>query len=614
MARQTILQFIQRLVATASVLTFLGLTINGPIKAHADNAELSPDILFRKYKSAIVRIEVFLGGASLGVGTGFFVSRTGEIATDLHVLRPLLAHPNTTIEVKTAAGRIFNKASIGACGDSRGLDLCLLQVDFKPSVTLAVEDHVVTPGESIVTIGHPRGLDFSISKGIVSAIRFHPNGWREIQTDAAISPGNSGGPIINDRGQVIGIVYQYERDGQNLNFGIHSADAARLIKESTTYRDLASARKYLYDRAISLDQQTAISQIKPLINDVNSRIPIKPPPTLRWTKIVLGKDPVFVLLPSFFQNCERIDESETKLASACQSMGAEWSITFQKRPRSVDKRLAGLNGSRLVEPKPLAIIDRLETEGRAPASNVNWFRSKPGPANCAVVSRRAGFFGSAHSLCQFDTENDTEPGAASTSIWLDAGRNFYGINVWTADPARLPLANEIAKLIVATATFNLPRMPAAATQDHYTISSPSSLTKRSNELNTTAGEILDTYKDEAQILYILERQTTTEPSRMEREFRELTQRVINHLKLNVKAGDLDKLAIEPFVFEGATAGLWANLMTRNQKSEQSLLQVSSRYEANSTFFIIKVSPLNSSRVDHLYDTYQKMLHTFRRVK
>ncbi|MBL7687676.1 MAG: trypsin-like peptidase domain-containing protein [Bdellovibrionaceae bacterium] len=612
MAQQSNPQFFQKLIAIVRFATALIgiITTSQLIPAHSVGAELTPDVVFRKYRNAIVRIEVFLGGASLGVGTGFFISKSGELATNLHVVRPHLAHPRSTIEIKTADGRIFKSVSFGACGDSRGIDLCLLKVKYKPSVILPVEDHETTPGESIVTIGHPRGLDFSISKGIVSAVRKHPSGWREIQTDAAISPGNSGGPIINDHGQVIGIVYQYERDGQNLNFGIHSSEAARLLQESVTYRDVAPARTYLSERAGQLDQA--------LITAISNRLSSPLSPQLRWTKTTLGKESIFVLLPALIQNCERMDESDATLASVCQSVGGEWSVTIQRRARSLSKRLALFNGSRLVEPKPLAVIERLETEGRAPASNLDWFQSVPSRANCSALSRHRGFFGAAHSLCHFDTANDTEPGAASASIWIDAGRSFYGVNVWTADPARLPLAREIAKLIVSSADSRAdvvqPRTPSSAPPARYSISSPTSLLRTANGLAVLPKENLDTFKDDRQTLFILERPETTEPSRMERDVRELTKKVAEHLGLRVNASELSRWPLDSFEFDGGRNGLWGNLLTRDQKSRQVLLQVSSRYEKDSTFYIVKVSLLDGSQVDRLYDSYRTMLRSFRRIK
>lgn len=573
MARQSNPPLFQKFIAILRFMTMLVASVTNSAviattaqlkPAQSSGAELTPDVVFRKYKNAIVRIEVFLGRASLGVGTGFFISQSGELVTNLHVVRPYLAHPQSTIEIKTADGRVFKAVNIGACGDSRGVDLCLLKVKFKPTVVLSIEDREAIPGESIVTIGHPRGLDFSISKGIISAVRKHPSGWRELQTDAAISPGNSGGPIINDRGQVIGIVYQYERDGQNLNFGIHGSEAVRLFQESASYRKVTAARKYLNERTSFLDQK--------LINTVSKPISSPLSPKLRWTKTTLGKESLYVLLPTLFQSCERMDESDNTLASVCQSVGGDWSITIQRRTRSLSKRLALFNGSRLVEPKPLAVIERLETEGRAPASNLEWFKSVPSRASCATLKRQSGFFGAANSLCRFDTSNDTEPGAASASIWIDAGRSFYGVNVWTADPARLPLAREIAKLIVSSADTVPPRTPSSAPSPRYSISTPSSLVRTANGLSALPKENLDTFRDDRQSLFILERPETTEPSRMDRDLRELTKKFAEQLGLSVNTSELSHWPLDTIEFDGGHNGLWGNLLTRDRKSRQVLLE------------------------------------------
>ncbi|MBK7893109.1 MAG: hypothetical protein IPJ84_20310 [Bdellovibrionales bacterium] len=321
-----------------------------------------------------------------------------------------------------------------------------------------------------------------------------------------------------------------------------------------------------------------------------------------------------MLLPTLFQNCERMDESDSTLASVCQSIGGEWSVTIQRRARSLSKRLALFNGSRLVEPKPLAVIERLETEGRAPASNLDWFQSVPSTANCTALSRHRGFFGTAHSLCRFDTANDTEPGAASASIWIDGGRNFYGINVWTADPARLPLAREIAKLIVSSADLTPPRTPSSMPSAHYSISSPPTLMRTANNLAVAPTENLDTFKDERQTLFIIERPSATEPSRMERDVRGLAKKIADHLGLSASAAEIGRLSLDSFEFNGGHNGLWGNLLTRDRKGKQALLQVSSRYEKDSTFYIVKVTPLDGSQVDQLYDSYRTMLRSFRRLK
>jgi len=138
--------------------------------------------------------------------------------------------------------------------------------------------------------------------------------------------------------------------------------------------------------------------------------------------------------------------------------------------------------------------------------------------------------------------------------------------------------------------------------------------RTANGLAVLSKENLDTFKDDRQTLFILERPETTEPSRMERDVRELTKKVAEHLGLRVNASEIARWPLDTFEFDGGQNGLWGNLLTRDQKSRQVLLQVSSRYEKDSTFYIVKVTPLDGSQVDRLYDSYRTMLRSFRRIK
>jgi S1-C subfamily serine protease len=119
-----------------------------------------------------------------------------------------------------------------------GLDLALIKVTDKgPPVIFS--NAVIGAGSTVEAIGHPSGLEFSMTRGIVSAVRKMTNplvpGSREmlvIQTDAAISPGNSGGPLFIGN-QVVGINTQklVRRGVEGVGFAIHYAEALRFIQE-----------------------------------------------------------------------------------------------------------------------------------------------------------------------------------------------------------------------------------------------------------------------------------------------------------------------------------------------------------------------------------------------
>jgi hypothetical protein len=457
------------------IATFLFFS---PSLGATTRGSLTPDGIFKRYKDAVVRIEVILHGASLGVGSGFFISKNGEIATSLHVVRPWLNHPESDIRVRTAKGLTLRNVQVGNCGDPRGLDLCLLKVMYQPTTFLPPSSANVTPGESVVTIGHPRGLDFSISTGVVSAFRENPAGWSEVQVDAAISPGNSGGPIINSNGQAVGVVYQFERDGQNLNFGITSDELTKLIAtgEDNTrnvYRKISEARRHLNERGLRISRRAVEKWVRPAIQSSKSTFnPNDRPTGFKWMKAALDDKSFMMLLPELIQSCEPTDEGDGVLATSCSSNGGDLILTVQRRPRTLEGSLATYRGRKLVNPRRLSVVDRLEAEGQWEKikSFEQAFLSRPGPAKCqnmfrvnsqiTVVAadessrislRNKGFFQNATAVCRFETENDSEPGAASFSQWIEFGSDFYGINVWTADPSRLQFAQSLADLVLVSA-------------------------------------------------------------------------------------------------------------------------------------------------------------------
>src|SRR5687768_978462 len=146
-------------------------------------------------------------------GSGFIVSDSGYILTNNHVV--------TGRDRRTAADRVTVRLNDGRSfrarliGNDPETDVAVLKIDGTnfPKVALG-DDHTARIGEWVVAIGNPLGLDFTVTAGIVSAKGRSPTGLRDsssysvsdfIQTDAAINPGNSGGPLVNAKGEVIGI-------------------------------------------------------------------------------------------------------------------------------------------------------------------------------------------------------------------------------------------------------------------------------------------------------------------------------------------------------------------------------------------------------------------------
>src|SRR6266568_4043493 len=154
-----------------------------------------------------------------GQGSGFILDKAGHVLTNYHVVEGA----NRGIEVKLSNKRSF-KANV--VGTDKVHDLALLQIDAPnlQAVTLADSSELAV-GEKVYAIGNPFGLSGTMTRGIISSIRSIRTGdgapiEDAIQTDAAINPGNSGGPLLNSRGEVIGINTMIASNGAEQSSGI----------------------------------------------------------------------------------------------------------------------------------------------------------------------------------------------------------------------------------------------------------------------------------------------------------------------------------------------------------------------------------------------------------
>ena len=156
-----------------------------------------------------------------GQGTGFIVDSEGYIVTNAHVLADSNGNLASGIQAITSDGNARSATFIGYDGN---LDIALLKISGTWNALEFGNSNDVQVGEKVIAIGNPLGLQFSVSQGIVSAI--HRPGSNElnayIQTDAALNPGNSGGPLINTEGNVIGINNFKIGGGENLGFALES--------------------------------------------------------------------------------------------------------------------------------------------------------------------------------------------------------------------------------------------------------------------------------------------------------------------------------------------------------------------------------------------------------
>ncbi len=165
--------------------------------------------VIERFHPAIIQI-----ATQTGTGTGFYLREFDLIVTNDHVVKDT---PEVTI-----AGKTFEKALSRVWYTDRKHDLAFLQPPAGVELPALPLGHYETlkDGDEVIAIGHPFGLNYTATQGVISKVDRIREGLKFIQIDAAINPGNSGGPLVNEKGEVIGVNSFIIRGGDNLGFAL----------------------------------------------------------------------------------------------------------------------------------------------------------------------------------------------------------------------------------------------------------------------------------------------------------------------------------------------------------------------------------------------------------
>lgn len=190
------------------------------------------DIALRSFASVVLVTTEDSKGRPIASGSGFVV-RKGVVVTSLHVLTGA-ASGNVRLVGERGSAKI---EGVFAVDDAA--DLTLLAVPSLEAAPLPVGDSgAVDIGDRIFVVGNPQDLEGTFSEGVVSGKR-SLRGVRMLQITAPISGGSSGGPVLDDLGQVVGVVSSSLRSGQNLNFAISGDYLTPMVQNLGGMRELA---------------------------------------------------------------------------------------------------------------------------------------------------------------------------------------------------------------------------------------------------------------------------------------------------------------------------------------------------------------------------------------
>lgn len=218
------------------------------LEGESAGGEMTATQIYSQCSPAVCYVEVYdAAGQVTGTGSAFVVEENGKLVTNYHVIQDVYS-----ARVKFPNGKTYSVDNVLAYDVKR--DVAVLSISAQGLPTLPLGDSsTLVSGQTVYTIGSPQGLDNTIANGIVSATNRVVDGQEYIQTTAPISPGSSGGALLDGYGRCVGITTG-TLSGQNLNFAVPINDVKEYLDKNDpiTLEELAGATSRVTDMQVTL--------------------------------------------------------------------------------------------------------------------------------------------------------------------------------------------------------------------------------------------------------------------------------------------------------------------------------------------------------------------------
>lgn len=261
--------------------------------------------IIENYKAVIIQI-----ATSFGTGTGFYVKDFNLIVTNDHVVKESAEAVISGIKFPKVSSPVLfydQKYDLAFIKTPEGIDLPERKIGKTP----------VHDGDRVIAIGHPYGLKYTATEGIVSKARRVQNGLNYIQIDAAINPGNSGGPLVNTKGEIIGVNTFIIAGGDNLGFALPSEYLLESLNEYAPFSGMYAVRCKSCQNVITSDRiqdnycpECGSALVIPQLKKENEYKPTGASLTIEKILEALGKD---VKLSRKGQDRWEVEEGSAKI-------------------------------------------------------------------------------------------------------------------------------------------------------------------------------------------------------------------------------------------------------------------------------------------------------------
>ncbi len=190
------------------------------LEEQLSNLDISPDFskIISQVMPAVVSVQT-----DKSIGSGAIITNDGYVITNQHVIEGA-----SIIVVKTFDGQKYNAQVIG---QDAAIDIAVLKIEGSFNGLQFGNSDNANIGEKVIAVGSPLGLEFTVTEGIISSTNREYSGVQYFQIDVPVNPGNSGGPLVNKLGQIVGINSRKLSGGEGIGFSIKSNQAKQIVEQ-----------------------------------------------------------------------------------------------------------------------------------------------------------------------------------------------------------------------------------------------------------------------------------------------------------------------------------------------------------------------------------------------